>query len=49
MNSPFAMVVEVTNRCNLRRPHCTSDLGCVRADEMSLDLQTAEGMGNGKA
>ena len=33
----FAAVVEVTNRCNLRCPHCASDSGCARADEMSLD------------
>lgn len=30
-------VVEVTNRCNLRCPHCASDSGCARADELSLD------------
>lgn len=29
-------VVEITNRCNLRCPHCASDSGCARADEMSL-------------
>ena len=33
----FAAVVEVTNRCNLRCPHCASDSGCARAEEMSLD------------
>lgn len=32
----FAAVVEVTNRCNLRCPHCASDSGRARADEMSL-------------
>ena len=36
-NTLFAAVVEVTNRCNLRCPHCASDSGCARADEMSLD------------
>lgn len=29
-------VVEVTNRCNLRCPHCASASGPARADEMSL-------------
>lgn len=29
-------VVEVTNRCNLRCPHCASASGRARADEMSL-------------
>lgn len=29
-------VVEVTNRCNLRCPHCASASGCARADELSL-------------
>lgn len=31
-----AAVVEVTNRCNLRCPHCASDSGCAREHEMSL-------------
>lgn len=30
-------VVEVTNRCNLRCPHCASDSGVARENEMSLD------------
>ena len=30
-------VVEVTNRCNLRCPHCASASGEARADELSLD------------
>lgn len=29
-------VVEITNRCNLRCPHCASASGCAREDEMSL-------------
>ena len=33
----LAAVVEVTNRCNLRCPHCASDSGCARAAELSLD------------
>ena len=33
----FAAVVEITNKCNLRCPHCASDSGCAREDEMSLD------------
>lgn len=36
-----AAVVEVTNRCNLRCPHCASDSGRARADEMSLAELTA--------
>ena len=35
--SLFSAVVEITNRCNLRCPHCASDSGCAREDEMSLD------------
>lgn len=35
--SLFSAVVEVTNRCNLRCPHCASDSGCARENEMSLD------------
>ena len=35
-NRLLTAVVEVTNRCNLRCPHCASDSGCARADEMSL-------------
>ena len=30
-----AAVVEVTNRCNLRCPHCASDSGCAREDELT--------------
>ncbi len=30
-------VVEVTNRCNLRCPHCASDSGCARDEEMTLE------------
>ena len=26
----FAAVVEITNKCNLRCPHCASDSGCPR-------------------
>ena len=33
----FTAVVEITNKCNLRCPHCASDSGCAREDEMSLD------------
>ena len=29
-------VMEVTNRCNLRCPHCASASGSARPDEMSL-------------
>ena len=36
----LAAVVEVTNRCNLRCPHCASDSGTARADELSLDEMT---------
>ena len=35
--SLFSAVLEITNRCNLRCPHCASDSGCAREDEMSLD------------
>ena len=35
--SLFAAVVEITNKCNLRCPHCASDSGCAREDEMSLE------------
>ncbi len=31
-----AVVMEITNRCNLRCPHCASASGCARPDEMSL-------------
>lgn len=35
-------VIEITNACNLRCPHCTSTSGCARADEMTLsELQGA--------
>ena len=34
--SCLAAVVEITNRCNLRCPHCASDSGCAREDELSL-------------
>lgn len=37
----IAAVVEVTNRCNLRCPHCASDSGKAREDEMSLAELTA--------
>ena len=30
-------VIEITNRCNLRCPHCASNSGRVRQDEMTLD------------
>jgi len=30
-------VIEVTNRCNLRCPHCASTSGAAREDEFSLD------------
>ena len=30
-------VLELTNRCNLRCPHCASDSGCSRGDELSRD------------
>lgn len=33
----YSAVVEVTNRCNLRCPHCASDSGCARVDELSFD------------
>lgn len=33
----LSAVVEITNRCNLRCPHCASDSGCAREEEMSLD------------
>ena len=33
----LAAVVEITNRCNLRCPHCASDSGCARAAELPLD------------
>lgn len=33
---PLWAVVEVTNRCNLRCPHCASASGRAREDEMSL-------------
>ena len=29
-------VIEITNACNLRCPHCASDSGCTRKDEMTL-------------
>ena len=32
-----AVVMEITNRCNLRCPHCASASGIARPDEMSLD------------
>ena len=35
-NNLCAAVVEVTNRCNLRCPHCASDSGRARADEMTF-------------
>ena len=35
--SCLAAVVEITNRCNLRCPHCASDSGCAREAELSLD------------
>ena len=37
VTSLFAAVVEITNKCNLRCPHCASDSGCAREDEMSLE------------
>ena len=33
----YQAVFEITNRCNLRCPHCASDSGVARAEEMSLD------------
>ena len=30
-------VVEITNACNLRCPHCASTSGCAREGEMTLD------------
>jgi radical SAM protein with 4Fe4S-binding SPASM domain len=30
-------VIEITNRCNLRCPHCASSSGQARADELSLE------------
>ena len=33
----YQAVFEITNRCNLRCPHCASDSGEARAEEMSLD------------
>ncbi len=32
-----AAVMEITNKCNLRCPHCASASGCARPDEMTLD------------
>ena len=33
----YQAVFEITNRCNLRCPHCASDSGVARAEEMSLE------------
>ncbi len=35
--SPDIAVFEITNRCNLRCPHCASDSGDARVAELSLD------------
>lgn len=37
MFNPFNSVLEITNRCNLRCPHCASDSGLARCDEMSRE------------
>ena len=43
----YQAVFEITNRCNLRCPHCASDSGEARAEEMSLDqaLRVVEDLG----
>lgn len=35
-NKLVSAVIEITNRCNLRCPHCASASGQVRADELTL-------------
>ena len=40
MDSAFTTVIEITNRCNLRCPHCASASGVQREDELSrVELQ----------